>query len=196
MTARPSLTLIAAAATLLIAAPASAHTGTGQAGGFVSGLLHPVLGADHLIALLAFGALAGARAVRLAWPPMAVFLIAMGAGAVTAVAGLAVPLAEPGIAVSVIVFGGLLTFGTRLPGPTLACVGAVFALAHGYAHGGEIPGGAAPVAFGAGFLLATAGLLAAGAALAVAARALRPRALRLAGLAATVFGATALVGLA
>lgn len=196
MTARPFFALIAAAATLLTAATASAHTGIGQTGGFVSGFLHPLLGADHLIALLAFGALAGARDARLAWPPMAAFLVAMGAGAAASIAGLALPLAEPGIAVSVIVFGGLLAIGSRLHRAALAGVGAVFALAHGYAHGGAIPGGVAPLAFGAGFLLATAGLLATGATLAVAARALRPRALRLAGFAATLFGVAALSGLA
>jgi len=48
----------ASSAALLVAAwplLAWAHIQTGQAGGFVSGLAHPVSGLDHVIAMVAVG---------------------------------------------------------------------------------------------------------------------------------------------
>ena len=46
--------LISTAALLLTATTAAAHTGHGT-GGFTSGLLHPMLGLDHLLAMAAIG---------------------------------------------------------------------------------------------------------------------------------------------
>ena len=43
----------------LVATPAGAHTGL-PARGLVDGLVHPVLGADHLAAMVAVGVLVGA----------------------------------------------------------------------------------------------------------------------------------------
>ena len=42
------------AALLLFATPAFAHTGEGT-GGFLAGLAHPVLGPDHVVAMVAVG---------------------------------------------------------------------------------------------------------------------------------------------
>ena len=39
----------------VLAGGASAHTGAGVAGGFASGFLHPVLGWDHVVAMVAVG---------------------------------------------------------------------------------------------------------------------------------------------
>jgi urease accessory protein len=44
-----------AVATVLCAGAATAHTGDVAAGGFVTGLLHPVLGWDHVAAMVAVG---------------------------------------------------------------------------------------------------------------------------------------------
>ena len=52
----PMLQGIAAGAALwLWASTAFAHSASGVAGGLVSGLLHPVLGLDHLVAMVAVG---------------------------------------------------------------------------------------------------------------------------------------------
>ena len=40
---------------LLPALPALAHSDHGQAGGFLAGLLHPVGGLDHVLAMVAVG---------------------------------------------------------------------------------------------------------------------------------------------
>ena len=55
----------AAAAVLLLAGPAWAHSGTGLPGGFAAGFAHPFGGFDHLLAMVAvglWGAILGALA--------------------------------------------------------------------------------------------------------------------------------------
>ena len=42
-------------ASALLPSLALAHTGEGVAGGFISGLAHPILGADHIVAMVAVG---------------------------------------------------------------------------------------------------------------------------------------------
>ena len=63
----------AAAATLaVLATPAFGHTGEGLAGGFAGGFMHPLLGADHVAAMLAvglWGAFRGSEAFRMARAP-------------------------------------------------------------------------------------------------------------------------------
>jgi urease accessory protein len=158
---RPTVAL----ALLASATPALAHTGAGAAHGFGAGLAHPLLGLDHLLAMMAVGlwaALAGGRAVW-AWPAAFVVLMVLGAGA--AVSGIAAPGVDVGIALSVVGLGLLVAL--RLPvGVTLgAAVCGAFALFHGHAHGSELPAGAGAGAYIAGFVLATASLHAAGVAL-------------------------------
>lgn len=144
----------------LLASPALAHTGHDDASGFLYGLVHPVLGADHLLAMLAVGLWSGFVVPTRFWLGAAVFLGAMTAGAVVAWAGTGFPLVETVIAGSVVVFG-LLTFVSRrgqagwLTIGSLAII-AAFALAHGHAHATEAAGNA--FAYLSGFLIATAAL--------------------------------------
>jgi urease accessory protein len=61
-----------------------------------------------------------------------------------------------GIALSVLVLGGLVATMTRFtPTLSMALVG-LFALFHGYAHGHEMPAAAGALPFSIGFVLATA----------------------------------------
>src|SRR3546814_7331394 len=70
-----------------------------------------------------------------------------------------------GIALSIVVIGGALALGLSLPAiAAMALVGA-FAVFHGHAHGAEMPVAASGLAYGLGFLLATALLHGAGLAL-------------------------------
>ena len=71
-------------------------------------------------------------------------------------AGAGLPYVETGIAVSVVVLGAIAIF--RLAMPVAAAMGLVafFAVFHGYAHGAEMPEMAAGLAYGAGFIVATA----------------------------------------
>ena len=70
-------------------------------------------------------------------------------------AGVNLPLVEPGILLSLMVLGALVATGTQLPlGVSMAIV-CLFAIVHGYAHGAEIPSAASGVTYAAGFVLAT-----------------------------------------
>ena len=156
---RLPFTLIA----LLLPAAALAHTGQDHGGGLAAGLSHPLLGADHLLAMVAVGlwaGLSGGRAL-IAYPLG--FVAAMLAGGLFGAGGAGLPVVEPAILASVIVLGALVALAFRA---TLAVslVGlALFGLAHGYAHGVEGPGGAG---YALGFVIATFALHGLGIALA------------------------------
>ena len=157
---------VLAAAALLSASPALAHAGGAGLTGFFAGLAHPVSGLDHLLAMIAVGlwvAQAGGRTLLVL--PVA-FPVAMAFGAVVAVVGIGMPAVEFGIAFSVLALGGLIVFAVKLPAWGGASLVALFALLHGYAHGGELPAAADPIAYGLGFILATTALHALGAAVA------------------------------
>jgi urease accessory protein len=140
------------------ASPAQAHSGTGLAGGLMSGFLHPLTGFDHLLAMVSVG-LWGAilkRPLIVALP--VIFPSLMVAGAVLGMLNVPAPPVEIGIAFSVLVLGGVIALGVKAP-PWLACVLVdIFALFHGYAHGQELPSAADPVGYSTGFVLST-GLL-------------------------------------
>ena len=153
-----------AAVVALLAGPALAHTGHGDANGFLHGLEHPVLGMDHLLAMLAVGLWSGFVLPTRFWAGAAAFMGAMSVGAGMSWAGVGYPMVETVILASVVAFG-LLTLVARrgqagwVTGLSLAAI-AVFASAHGHAHATEASG---PVlAYLAGFLLSTAGLHLAG----------------------------------
>jgi len=152
---------LAALAAWSTASPALAHTFGAAGAGLGAGLLHPLLGLDHLLAMIAVGLWAGQRGGAVTWRLPGAFLGVMAAGALLALAGAPLPAVELGIAGSVLLFGLLVALAARLPaGAAMALVG-VFALFHGHAHGTELPMAAAPALYGLGFLLATASLLAA-----------------------------------
>lgn len=145
---------IALIATLLPAA-ALAHTGHGHASGFASGLAHPLLGPDHLLAMIAVGLWAGLSGGRaLIVFPLA-FVAAMLAGGLMGAGGAGLAVVEPTILASLITLGALVALAFRAP-MGISLVGlALFGLAHGHAHGIEGPGGAG---YALGFVIATAAL--------------------------------------
>ncbi|HEX2555596.1 MAG TPA: HupE/UreJ family protein [Microvirga sp.] len=154
-----------AAAALLTAGPALAHTGAGAVHGFAAGFAHPMLGFDHLLAMVAVGlwaALAGGRALW-AWPLAFAGVMVLGAGLGFSPLGL--PHVELSIGATVVLLGLAAAFQVSLPVLAGAALCGIFALFHGYAHGVEIPAEASAFAYVAGFTLATTLLHAAGVAL-------------------------------
>ena len=143
---------------LLLAAPASAHNGTGLPGGFAAGFLHPLTGGDHLLAMMSVGLWGAFLGRPLIYALPVIFPLMMVAGAVLGMAEAPVPPVEFGVAASVLILGAAVAAGWRAP-VWLACglVG-LFALFHGYAHGRELPSAADPLGYSAGFVVAT-GLL-------------------------------------
>jgi urease accessory protein len=147
-----------AAILLLAAAPALAHSETGVAGGLVSGFLHPLLGLDHVVAMVAvglWGAFLGQPAI---WLLPVTFPLVMAVGGALGVLGMPLPMVEEGIAASALVLGLMVALAARPPLALAALLVGFFALFHGHAHGTELPEAADPVAYAVGFVVAT-GLL-------------------------------------
>jgi urease accessory protein len=165
-TARPLACCVAAGvgAVLLTATPAAAHVGT-PIGGAVDGLLHPVTGPDHLLAMLAVGVVAAlTMPLRRAWTVPVAFLTGMIAGGAAGLVGAPLPGAEALIMASVFVLGVTIAAAVVVEGGGGWLVAAlvVAGFAHGHAHGAEAPDSAHPLAYVGGFLLATASLHALG----------------------------------
>ncbi len=158
MSLHVSLRLAVALAALVLAQPAWAHEQAGVAGGLASGLLHPITGIDHLIAMVAvgiWGAQLGAPAI---WVLPITFPLVMAFGGVLGVLRIPLPMPEVVIALSALLLGAAVALRLRVPFAAAAIVVAVFAVFHGHAHGAELPGSANPLAYGVGFVVAT-GLL-------------------------------------
>jgi urease accessory protein len=149
------------AALLLIPTLAQAHPGHG-ATGFVQGFSHPLSGLDHLLAMLAVGLWAAQMGGRARWAVPATFVSLMALGGALGMAGLHLPMVEPGIAASVLVLGLLIAASARLSLAAAMPLVGVFALFHGFAHGAEMPASVSGFEFAAGFVLVTATLHAAG----------------------------------
>ncbi len=142
----------------LLPVRAFAHEGGDVIGGFLSGLKHPVLGPDHVVAMVAVG-LWGAQLGRPAnWTLPVAFPLVMALGGALGARGLPLPGVEIGIAVSAMVLGAMVGLAVRPPLVVAAVTVALFAVFHGHAHGTELPGAASPLAYGAGFVTST-GLL-------------------------------------
>ncbi|WP_297773770.1 HupE/UreJ family protein [uncultured Roseovarius sp.] len=145
---------------IALAGPALAHTGHGTASGLSHGLAHPLLGLDHLLAMLAVGLWSGFALTKRVWLGAAAFMSAMIAGAALSWAGIGFPMVETAITLSIVVFGLLTLMSNPGQARTLTAVSlaaiAAFALAHGHAHATEAAGSAA--GYMAGFLLATGAL--------------------------------------
>lgn len=170
---------------LCASSAALAHPGH-DISGWSAGLLHPFTGMDHLLAMFAVGLWAAQMGGRKIWLLPVTFMLMLVAGASLALTHLNVPLFEPGIAASVLALGLLVALALRVPTLLSVAITAVFGLLHGYAHGLEMPGSAAPLHYALGFLSATAVLHLAGVRMGVASRARFTQAL---GLAIAVSGA-------
>ena len=153
---RPSLPL----AVILAGVPlvAGAHDGGAHTMGFVAGLLHPLTGLDHVLAMIALGAWAALLGGPAMWRLPLAFVLAMALGGATGLAGIDLPGVDAGIAASALVLGAFLLFELRAPLFAGGLIGAIAGLLHGHAHGVDLPAGADPLVFVAGFLLCT-GLL-------------------------------------
>jgi urease accessory protein len=155
--------LLSAALALFVAVPALAHPGHDHGGNaLVSGFTHPILGLDHLLAMVAVGLLAVRAARREAlWLLPASFVGMMLVGGLISLAGWPLPGAEAGISVSVIVIGVAVAALPQVPMPAAAVVLGLFAIAHGHAHVTEMSGESAAL-YLLGMTLGTAMLHAAG----------------------------------
>jgi len=150
--------LLTLCAVSLYPATALAHTGVGLTTGFGSGFIHPMLGFDHLLAMVAVGLLAVQRGGKALWLLPTTFVSLMLVGGALGINGVHIPYVETGILASLLVLGVLLSTALRLPLVASTIVVGVFAIFHGHAHGSEISLSSAAVSYSIGFALATATL--------------------------------------
>lgn len=146
---------------LAAATPAFAHVGQHLGFSAASGFAHPLMGIDHLAAMIAVGlwsAMAGGKRIWI-WP--AAFVVAMLIGGFISHVGIELPQVEPVIALSVVALGMLVATGVSAPIPVGAALIAAFAIFHGHAHGAEAPADGW-AGYALGFAVATALLHAVG----------------------------------
>lgn len=152
------IVLIGAVVAALLPLPALAHDGTGLAGGFLAGFVHPLSGMDHLLAMVSVGLWGAFLGRPLIYALPIIFPSVMAIGAGIGMMGIPMPPVEIGIALSVVALGVMILFAVQAPVPVACLIVAFFGLFHGYAHGIELPSAADPVGYSAGFVLCT-GLL-------------------------------------
>lgn len=136
----------------------SAHIGTAQAGGFLIGLLHPVSGVDHILAMIAVGLWGAQLRAPAVWLLPVAFPMMMAFGGMFGLMGLPLPGVEIGIAVSAIVLGVMVLSEARPHLVLSLIIVAFFAIFHGHAHGTELPEGQSGLLYSIGFVAATGSL--------------------------------------
>jgi urease accessory protein len=155
--------LLAIATGLALAPAAWSHDGTTLPyGSFLSGLTHPVLGLDHLLAMVSVGILSAQIGGKAIWTVPATFVLIMAFGGFLGWVDIGLSAIEIGIAFSVLALGTAIAADRRVPLVAVMSAVGVFAIFHGYAHGAEMPTVAQPVTYALGFMTGTAFLHIAG----------------------------------
>lgn len=153
---------IVAAAMIAIPTVASAHPGHEGTPGLVHGFLHPLGGLDHILAMVAVGLFAARLGGRALWLVPASFVVTMAVAGIAGMTGFALPYVEAGIALSILVLGAAIALEWTMPVAAAMGLVAFFAVFHGHAHGAEMPQTMSGLAYGMGFVAATAALHALG----------------------------------
>jgi len=126
------------------------------AGGFLSGFNHPVLGFDHLLAMLSVGILSAQMGGKAIWKVPATFVVVMLIGGVFGINGINFISVELGIMCSVLILGIVIAADKKIPTFIAMLVVGFFAIFHGHAHGTEMPYLAEPLLYALGFVTGTA----------------------------------------
>ena len=147
--------LLTAASLAASTMPAFAHLDPAEHGSLLAGFTHPLSGLDHILVMIAVGLWAAQIGGRALWVVPSAFVGTMAFGFALAMAGVRLPFVEPAILASVVALGLLVAMAVRMKTAACAAVVGIFALFHGYAHGGEL-GAAGALPFSAGFVVATA----------------------------------------
>ena len=123
--------------------------------GFGAGFEHPLVGLDHLTAMLAVGVWGAQRGGKAVWMLPATFPLVMVFGGLLALLGIWIPEVQLGIAVSILALGAAIFAVWRPAEHIMLFPIAVFAVFHGWAHGYELPQETNPLLYATGFVLAT-----------------------------------------
>jgi urease accessory protein len=156
------LAIITGGALCASATLAHAHAQLGQATGFVTGLLHPVSGLDHVLAMVAVGLWGAQLGMPAIWVLPVTFPIVMALGGLLGLLGVPLPGVEIGIAASALMLGTAVATERRWPLYASTLLVGLFAIFHGHAHGTELKPGESGLLYSLGFVVATGCLHAAG----------------------------------
>ncbi len=186
---RPSPATLAGLLLMLVATPASAHVQRGQAAGFLTGVMHPISGIDHVLAMVSVGLWGAQLGVPAVWLLPVTFPMVMAFGGFLGLLGVPLPGVEVGIALSALLLGLMVAREARPPLWLAAVLVGIFAIFHGHAHGTELPTGQSALLYSIGFVIATGCLHATGIAVSLVHRWAWGRvALRVAGAAVAMAG--------
>ncbi len=135
-------------ASVVLASPVFAHPGSGHSipqtgfAAFMSGLIHPLTGFDHLAFIVALGLLASTVGRRgLAVPVLVIATVLVGA--ILPIAGTHLPALETVISASVLGLGLVLAWQRQPNLALIAGCAAIFGIFHGYAYGEFVAGASA-----------------------------------------------------
>ncbi|RQP22646.1 HupE/UreJ family protein [Piscinibacter terrae] len=153
---RNSLQMLATLVVAALPVVAHAHVEEGSLGA-LDGFLHPIKGADHLLAMLSVGIVSAQIGGRSIWLVPALFVLAMIGGGVVGLNQIMVPHVELGVALSVVALGLAIVFADKRSNVTLVMLFVMlFGALHGHAHGLEAPKTASPIFYSFGFVISTA----------------------------------------
>ncbi len=146
----------------------AAHEGGGGGGaGLLSGLMHPISGLDHVLAMVAVGIWGAQLGQPAIWVLPVTFPMVMALGGMLGLVGLPLPGVEVGIGLSALLLGCAVALERRPPLAVAGALVAFFAVFHGHAHGAELPENENGLLYSIGFVAATGSLHALGIALGV-----------------------------
>jgi urease accessory protein len=140
----------------LLPAACLAHS-EGDDSGFITGLLHPVLGLDHVLAMVAVGIVSAQLGGANIWRVPLAFVTAMIIGGTAGALNMPLPYGEIGIAVSVVFLGITMVYASQPTNPMVPFLFVCFfGFCHGHAHGVEMPNAIDPALYTLGFVTSTA----------------------------------------
>ena len=140
--------LLGVLALTLVAQPLFAHTTAMSGADPAAGMLHPLLGADHLLAMLAVGVWAAQLSGATLWRLATAFALALLLGVQLSMTGVLFPAVEPIVATTLLLCGLMIALQLRCA-PRLA-VGllVLFGLFQGYTHATVLGENALPYSAG------------------------------------------------
>jgi urease accessory protein len=120
-------------ASVLFSGLAFAHAGHDVSVNFMSGLLHPFSGIDHLLVIVLVGFWSAFVLIKI-WIGPSVFLLGMCVGVIAGLTNIPLNFFEFGVAASVIAIGFLLLVKNQYSSKAILTLIGTFGIFHGFAH--------------------------------------------------------------
>lgn len=153
-----------------------------------NGLIHPLIGIDHLIAMLAMGIWASNFALKQSMRMLsAFFALLLGGFTLGLSSGVGFSFMETGIVLTSVFTGLLIAFSKNVNKGIAISLAASFAVFHGFAHGIETAS-VVPSLFALGFILTSVALVSTGFLISKLLSRKTPAAVRFIGLGIAVLG--------